>query len=179
MRIQFFHAYLWEIEPPSGDLLKRKPTANMQICYRDTMLDAVQPPSDPAVLPPHEYSPQMVALALSAGGMSLAALLTRPWWAALVYVALSQFLLSVGQGIYNVQQVPIRYALAPHRMQGRVNASIRSVVWGLAPLGALVGGAAGAASGLRATLLASSVLGATSVLWIWRSPLRHTHSLCL
>ncbi|MET4349249.1 ImmA/IrrE family metallo-endopeptidase [Bradyrhizobium sp. RT9a] len=37
-----FHAYLWEIEPPSGDLLKRKPTANMQICYRDTMLDAVQ-----------------------------------------------------------------------------------------------------------------------------------------
>jgi hypothetical protein len=37
-----FHAYLWEIEPPSVDLLKRKPTANMQICYRDTMLDAVQ-----------------------------------------------------------------------------------------------------------------------------------------
>ncbi|MET4358425.1 MFS family permease [Bradyrhizobium sp. RT9b] len=121
----------------------------------------------------------MVALALSAGGMSLAALPPRPWWAALVYVALSQFLLSVGQGIYNVQQVPIRYALAPHRMQGRVNASIRSVVWGLAPLGALVGGAAGAVSGLRATLLASSVLGVTSVLWIWRSPLRHTRSLCL
>ncbi|XSC42242.1 hypothetical protein ACF1BQ_027585 [Bradyrhizobium sp. RDT10] len=34
-----------------------------------------------------------------------------------------------------------------------MNASIRSVVWGLAPLGALVGGAAGAALGLRATLL--------------------------
>jgi Zn-dependent peptidase ImmA (M78 family) len=37
-----FHAYLWDIEPPSADLLRRKPTANMQICYRDTMLDAAQ-----------------------------------------------------------------------------------------------------------------------------------------
>ncbi|GMO93629.1 ImmA/IrrE family metallo-endopeptidase [Bradyrhizobium sp. TM239] len=37
-----FHAILWDMEPPSADLLRRKPTANMQICYRDTMLDAVQ-----------------------------------------------------------------------------------------------------------------------------------------
>lgn len=37
-----FHAILWDMEPPNADLLRRKPTANMQICYRDTMLDAVQ-----------------------------------------------------------------------------------------------------------------------------------------
>lgn len=37
-----FHAHLWDMEPPSIDLLKRKPHANMQICYRDTMLDAAQ-----------------------------------------------------------------------------------------------------------------------------------------
>ncbi|WP_247396972.1 MULTISPECIES: MFS transporter [unclassified Bradyrhizobium] len=121
----------------------------------------------------------MVALALSAAGMTLTALLTQPRWAAIVCVALSQFVLWFGQEIYNVHQVLVRYALAPDRVQGRVNASIRSVVWGLAPLGALLGGVVGAGPGLRTTLLASSVLGAVSVLWIWRSPLRHKHSLHL
>lgn len=37
-----FHAYLWEAEPPGPDLLRRNPNANMQICYRDRMLDAAQ-----------------------------------------------------------------------------------------------------------------------------------------
>ncbi|WP_420969723.1 MFS transporter [Bradyrhizobium sp. B120] len=119
----------------------------------------------------------MIGLAVSAAGMSLAALLTQPFWAAVACVALSQFILWIGQGLYNVQQVPIRYALVAQRLQGRVNASIRSVVWGLASLGALAGGAAAAATGLRATLLASSLLGTASIVWIWRSPLRHTRSL--
>ncbi|MER8912743.1 ImmA/IrrE family metallo-endopeptidase [Mesorhizobium sp. M0761] len=37
-----FHAYLWEAEPPGPDLLRRNPNANVQICYRDRMLDAAQ-----------------------------------------------------------------------------------------------------------------------------------------
>ncbi|WP_283805518.1 MFS transporter [Bradyrhizobium tropiciagri] len=121
----------------------------------------------------------MTGLAVSAAGMSLAGLLTGPWWAAVACVALSQFILWIGQGLYHVQQVPIRYALVPQHLQGRVNASIRSVVWGLGSLGALVGGAAAAATSLRTMLLASSVLGTASILWIWRSPLRRMHSLHL
>lgn len=37
-----FHAYLWEIEPPGADLLRRSPNANKQICKRDGILDASQ-----------------------------------------------------------------------------------------------------------------------------------------
>jgi hypothetical protein len=37
-----FHAYLWELEPPAPDLLRRNPNAAMQICYRDNILDAAQ-----------------------------------------------------------------------------------------------------------------------------------------
>lgn len=37
-----FHAYLWDIEPPSADLLKANPRANMQVCFRDNILDAAQ-----------------------------------------------------------------------------------------------------------------------------------------
>ncbi|MGL3104756.1 MFS transporter [Bradyrhizobium sp. BR 1432] len=121
----------------------------------------------------------MVTLALSAAGMTLAALFTQPRSAAVICVALSQFILSFGQEIYNVHQVSVRYALAPPRALGRVNASIRSLVWGLAPLGALLGGAVGAGPGLRTALLASSALAVASVLWIWLSPLRRTHSLHL
>ncbi len=37
-----FHAYLWEMEPAAADLLKRNPRANMQVCFRDKILDAAQ-----------------------------------------------------------------------------------------------------------------------------------------
>jgi hypothetical protein len=37
-----FHAYLWEMEPPTADLLRRNPRANMQVCFRDGILEAAQ-----------------------------------------------------------------------------------------------------------------------------------------
>jgi hypothetical protein len=37
-----FHTYLWDAEPPSADLLKSNPRANMQVCFRDKILDAAQ-----------------------------------------------------------------------------------------------------------------------------------------
>ncbi|WP_292526802.1 ImmA/IrrE family metallo-endopeptidase [Mesorhizobium sp.] len=37
-----FHAPLWGLEPPGADLLKANPRANMQVCFRDKILDAAQ-----------------------------------------------------------------------------------------------------------------------------------------
>lgn len=37
-----FHAYLWDVEPPSPDLLRRVPNGNKIICKRETMIDAAQ-----------------------------------------------------------------------------------------------------------------------------------------
>jgi hypothetical protein len=37
-----FHAYLWETEQPTLDLLNTKPHANKQICKRETILNAGQ-----------------------------------------------------------------------------------------------------------------------------------------
>lgn len=114
------------------------------------------------------------ALLVSALGAATAPVIAAPQWAALICVAISQFVLWTGQQAYNVQQVPIRYAVAPQALQGRVNASIRTVVWGLAPLGALLGGICGDVLGLRATLLVTGLLGATAILWIRWSPLGST-----
>jgi hypothetical protein len=35
-----FHAYLWEMNPPTPDLLRSKPEANKQICKRETIVGA-------------------------------------------------------------------------------------------------------------------------------------------
>jgi len=37
-----FHSYLWEVEPPSVDLLKQQPNRDKQICKRETIIDASQ-----------------------------------------------------------------------------------------------------------------------------------------
>ncbi|WP_063807333.1 MFS transporter [Streptomyces caeruleatus] len=113
----------------------------------------------------------VASLVLSAIGAVLTPVAAVTGWAALLAVALSHFLLWAGQQIYNVHQVPIRYVLTPRVLHGRVNASIRTIVWGLAPLGALLGGACGAWFGTRATLLLSGAAIAFAAAWIVRSPL--------
>lgn len=37
-----FHSYLWDIEPPSADLLRKEPNRDKVICKRDSMIDAAQ-----------------------------------------------------------------------------------------------------------------------------------------
>jgi hypothetical protein len=113
----------------------------------------------------------VASLLLSAIGAVLTPVVAVTGWGALLGVVLSQFLLWAGQQIYNVHQVPIRYLMAPPALHGRVNASIRTVVWGLAPLGALLGGACGTWFGTRATLLLSGAAISLAAAWIVRSPL--------
>lgn len=113
----------------------------------------------------------VAALLLSAVGAVVAPVIVATGWPALLGIALSQFLLWTGQQIYNVHQVPVRYALTPPALHGRVNASIRTVVWGLAPVGAVLGGACGTWFGTRTTLLLSGAVMTLATVWIVRSPL--------
>ena len=57
---------------------------------------------------------------------------------------LAGFLMGLGQVVYNVTQVSLRQAITPGRLLGRMNASMRFLVWGTMPIGALIGGAVGA-----------------------------------
>jgi predicted MFS family arabinose efflux permease len=74
--------------------------------------------------------------------------------------------------LYNVAQVSYRQAICPDRLLGRMNASVRFVVWGVMPLGGLAGGVLGELIGVPAavwTCVAGLLLGA---LWVLLSPLR-------
>ncbi|MGH2971686.1 MAG: MFS transporter [Gaiellaceae bacterium] len=73
---------------------------------------------------------------------------------------------------YNITQVSLRQAITPERLQGRMNAAMRWIVWGTIPLGTLVGGAIGQTIGLRAALWVGAIGGMPVFLWVLLSPVR-------
>ncbi|HEX5172737.1 MAG TPA: MFS transporter [Gaiellaceae bacterium] len=77
-----------------------------------------------------------------------------------------------GAVVYNIQQVSLRQAICPPRLQGRMNASMRFLVWGTIPLGSLTGGAIATVAGLRTALFVGAIGGFTSILPIVFSPIR-------
>ncbi len=62
--------------------------------------------------------------------------LTQPGW-KLWAMALGNFVYWIGVVVYNVNQVSFRQALTPDRLLGRMNATMRFLVWGTLPLGGL------------------------------------------
>lgn len=91
---------------------------------------------------------------------------------AAAYFVGSWLLFGFGGVVYNIDQVSLRQAITPPRLQGRMNASMRFMVWGTMPFGSLAGGVLGTAIGLRATLVVSGVVGMTAVLWLLAAPVR-------
>jgi MFS family permease len=66
-------------------------------------------------------------------------------------------LFGFGAVTYNITQVSLRQAITPERLQGRMNAAMRWIVWGTIPLGTMAGGAIATAWGLRAALWVGAI----------------------
>lgn len=93
------------------------------------------------------------SVVVSAAGMvsvPAAALVPRP--AALWLLCAGEVIFSAAVVVYNVVQVTARQKLCPQRLLGRMNASIRFVVWGIMPVAALAAGWIGTAIGALATI---------------------------
>ncbi len=87
------------------------------------------------------------------------------------------FVSTFGMLLYNINQVSYCQALVPLRLQGRLNATMRTIVWGTLPLGALAGGFLGDAMGLRNAILIGLVGVAFSFVWILFSPMRDVREM--
>jgi MFS family permease len=74
--------------------------------------------------------------------------------------------------VWNVNQVSLRQAITPPRMQGRMNASMRFIVWGTIPVGALLGGVLGTTIGLHETIWVAAIGGVVALLPVALSPVR-------
>jgi len=113
-------------------------------------------------------------IVLSAVIFSLSALFIplAPASAPLPFLTLSMLLMGFGGVVYNVNQVGLRQAITAERMLGRMNATMRFIVFGTMPVGAIIGGAMAGAIGLRPTLWIAAGLGCLCFLPVLLSPVR-------
>jgi predicted MFS family arabinose efflux permease len=102
--------------------------------------------------------------------------LAEPGW-RIGLAIIGPLIYSFGGIVYNIAQVSYRQAICPDRLLGRMNASVRFVVWGTIPLGGLTGGLLGEWLGLRGTVWAACGLMAVAALWVTCSPLRHLRDI--
>lgn len=91
----------------------------------------------------------------------------------LVPYVVGLFVISIGSAVYNVNQAAFRQLLAPAELLGRVNATVRFVVWATLPLGGLLGGALGGAIGNRDAIWVAAIGTLLAPVWLIASPLRH------
>jgi MFS family permease len=92
--------------------------------------------------------------------------------AAGILLTSSNFLMGFTAVTYNVNQVSFRQAITPLDIQGRMNATMRFIVWGTLPLGSFVGGILATLLPLRTTILIGAVVASSAFLWLLVSPVR-------
>ncbi|SDL39333.1 MFS transporter [Arthrobacter sp. ok362] len=120
---------------------------------------------------------------ISVSAVAVALMLALIPWAAtapaysLPVLLAAEFGLSFAGMTYNITQVSLRQRLCPPHLLGRMNASIRFVVWGVMPFSSLGAGLLGDRLGMLATMwiaAAGALLGCAFVVF---SPLTGMRSL--
>ena len=101
-----------------------------------------------------------------------------PAWLVLLVLGGSEFLLGFVRTAFNVTQVSLRLAMTADRLHGRVNATIRFLMWCVTPFGALAGGLiATTALGLRGTLLMAGIGVFVAFVPLLAQPLRTVRTI--
>jgi MFS family permease len=111
-----------------------------------------------------------LALSMAIGGLTMLATPLAQFGPSALILIVIGFIESMQVPIYNINQVSLRQAITPDRVQGRMNATMRTIVWGTIPVGAFVGGILGSTIGVVPTILLGGVLGTLASLWIILGP---------
>ena len=106
------------------------------------------------------------------GGLALILVpLAQFGWAVPLLLA-STVIGSFTNPVYNINQVSLRQAITPDRVQGRMNATVRTVIWGTMPIGAFLGGVIGSAYGLLPAMYIGVAIAVLAGFWILLGPIR-------
>jgi MFS family permease len=104
-------------------------------------------------------------------GILLIAAITIIPVAAIPLLIAGEFVLSFSVLVYNIAQVSFRQRICPPALLGRMNASIRFIVWGVMPIGGLVAGGLGTLIGVTPTLWIGAVGVLLASVFVVFSPL--------
>lgn len=92
-------------------------------------------------------------------------------------LVLSRFGLAFGIPVFMFNQISLRQTITPDRLLGRLTGTMKFVAVGVAPVGALVGGALGSTIGVHTTMLVAASGSLLSVAWLVGSPVRRLVSV--
>jgi len=108
----------------------------------------------------------------AAGSVATLLLAVAPESNPIPFLIAAQAISGMGVPIYNITQVSFRQAITPERIQGRMNSVMRFVVWGVMPLGSLLGGALASWVSLRFAIWVGAIGMSLAVLPVLLSPVR-------
>lgn len=121
-------------------------------------------------------SVRVIWLSLAATGpVTLLSPLAQPGW-SVALLAVGAAVGNAGQIVYAVTNLSLRQRLCPDTMLSRVTATMRFLIMGTFPVGALLGGVLGEVVGLRGTLWVSGVIVALAALPLYLA-LRRTRDV--
>lgn len=119
----------------------------------------------------------LLGIVLAVPSELLTAVAGGPPLQATAMVVAGFFLGGIVIPVYDINQFSLRQAVIPLHMQGRGNATMRTIIRGAVPLGAVLGGLLAERSGLRGVMIFASFGGLAAFLAIWFSPVRAMQAL--
>ena len=111
-------------------------------------------------------------VSILAGGLSLILVPLAQYGFAIPLLIASFFVGSWVNPVYNITQVSLRQAITPDRVQGRMNATVRTIIWGTIPIGAFIGGTIGTIYGVLPAIYVGIAVSLLSGVWILAGPIR-------
>jgi MFS family permease len=91
---------------------------------------------------------------------------------AIPFLVASGALTSFGIVLFNIPGISLYQTLVPEQLLGRMNASRRWLVWGVIPLGSLIGGVLASTVGLRTTLFVGCGISTAASAFLLLKPIR-------
>jgi MFS family permease len=92
-------------------------------------------------------------------------------------ISISLFIGGALNVVYNVSQISLRQAITPEHFLGRMNATMRFLVWGTIPIGSIIGATLSEVIGVRPTIWVGALLSLLPFLAVLLSPVRHIRTI--
>ncbi|MEP6812229.1 MAG: MFS transporter [Actinomycetota bacterium] len=113
-----------------------------------------------------------LALGGTLGGAPIVLWPLAPHDLAIVFAVAALAISSFGIVLFNIPGISLYQTLVPEHILGRMNASRRWIVWGVIPLGSLLGGVLASATGVRTTLFVGCAIETAASLFLLAKPIR-------
>jgi MFS family permease len=118
-----------------------------------------------------------IVVSVAVDGPALLLLALAPHDAPVAWLVASVALGGFATVVYNVNQVSYRQAITPTAIQGRMNATMRFLVWGTIPMGAVLGGLAATWVGVHNAIWIGAFGSCLPFLFVLLSPVRSLRTM--